>query len=110
VRSRFHVLRRLIVVALTKVDRVQQGDHEYWLEILKHGGGRYFITRLHAPDTKSRAQSWEDDRKDEEKSLTNQPWCQVQKQQRGTGNLTEALSMRLADMIKGRYSNTIYFN
>lgn len=107
---RFRVFRTLIIVALTKVDRVQPGDHEYWLQTVRDGVDRYFITRLHAPDTKGHAQSWEDDRKDEEKCLTNQPWCHVQKQQRGTENLTEALSKRLADMIKGRFSNITSLN
>ena len=91
-----------MVVALTKVDRVQPGDYGYWLETLRNEEGRYFITRLHAPDTEGQTKSWEDDRKDEDKVLGNQPWCQVAKQQLGTKSLTGALSKRLADMIKKR--------
>lgn len=92
----------LTVVALTKVDRVQPGDQEYWLDILRNEAGRYFVTRLHAPDTEGQTKKWEDDRKDEEKTLANRPWCLADKRQLGTKNLTGALSRRLAEMIKKR--------
>jgi hypothetical protein len=70
---------------------------------MRNEAGRYFVTRLHAPDTEGSTKTWEDDRKDEAKILGNQPWCQTEKQQLGTKNLTLALSRRLAEMIKRRY-------
>lgn len=93
-----------MVVALTKIDRVQAGDQAYWLEILRNGAGRYFATRLHEPDTKSRALKWEEDRAEEMKIFKNQPWCQLpDKRCLGSQMLTRSLSKRLAELIKKRY-------
>jgi hypothetical protein len=96
--------QRLIVVVLTKVDRVQVGDQDYWLDLLRKGAGRYFVTRLHAPDTEGRVTTWKQDREEEAKILSNQPWCEREiKRYLGTKNLIQYLSRRLAEMIKKRY-------
>lgn len=92
----------LTAVALTKVDRVQPGDVEYWLRLLENEVGRYFVTRLHAPDTEGLQTTLDEDRVNEKKTLANKPWCSLDKGQLGTKALTGALSRRLADMIKKR--------
>lgn len=91
---------------LTKADRVQDGDHVYWLDVLKnklhplHRG--YFVTRLQGPSTKKGIQNWKDARDDEEKLLFNQPWCIADRRRLGTKRLSEALSEALEEMIKKR--------
>jgi hypothetical protein len=95
----------LIIVALTKVDRVQPGDQKYWLDILHQGAGRYFVTRLHAPDIEGDLQkTWDEDRVDENKLLTNTPWCEADRRILGSKKLIRSVGKRLAELIKKRFS------
>src|SRR5438552_12340054 len=88
-----NLAKLLTTVALTKADRVQKSDHKYWLDkIKKDTVKKYFLTMFHAPNTPEKERSWEMDRMEESKVLSNKPWSDVNKTQRGIQNLTEALS------------------
>jgi hypothetical protein len=95
----------LIIVALTKVDRVQPGDQKYWLDILHQGAGRYFVTRLHAPDIEGNPQrTWDEDREDENTLLSNAPWCKADRRILGSKKLIRSVGKRLAELIKKRFN------
>ena len=95
------------VGVLTKADRVQEGDHEYWLRVLNkelHSLRRgYFVTRLQGPAERQGNQTWEESRIREAKLLFNQPWCNAEKRYLGIKNLGNALGETLEEMIKARY-------
>ncbi len=94
----------MTIVALTKVDRVQPGHWEFWLNILRTEAGRYFVTRLHEPDIEGQVpKTWDQDREAEDKIFNNQPWCKADRSYLGSQKLTLSLSKRLAQMIKKRY-------
>ena len=105
------IIRALMVVALTKVDRVEEGNEVKWLQFIAKWGRRYFVTCPHAgPDArrKSKLNGWERDREIEKKILDNEPWnLIVPANQRGIHKLTGAISEGLAEMIKGRLVDSI---
>lgn len=93
----------LISGVLTKADTVMEGEYETWLNILNgkshqlHHG--YYATRL--PSPKEMNQTGEEARKKEVNFFqSRQPWCNVDKNRVGIGKLTEALSVRLSQMIE----------
>jgi hypothetical protein len=82
---------------------VGQGEYEPWFNILKgkthqlHYG--YYATRWAAP--KEMEQTWSESRKKEENFFNSKdPWCHVDKNRVGIEKLTEALSVRLSQMIE----------
>ena len=93
----------MILGVLTKADTVGEGEYETWLKILNgkshqlHHG--YYTTRL--PSPKEMNQTWEEARNKERNFfMSKQPWCHVDKNRVGIGKLTEALSVRLSQMIE----------
>lgn len=99
-------IRVLMIVALTKVDRVEEGNEAKWCQFIEKWGRRCFVTCPHAgPDArrKSKLNGWERDREIEKKILDNDPWrLIVPANQRGIHKLTGAISQGLAELIKGR--------
>ena len=78
------------------------GEYETWLKILNgnshHLNLGYYVTRL--PSPKEMALSWEQARQKERNFFQSKdPWCHVDKNRKGTEKLTEALSVKLSQMI-----------
>jgi hypothetical protein len=101
-----HTIRTLMAVALTKVDRVEAGNEDKWIQFIEKWGHRCFVTCPCAgPDARSKTKlnGWAGDRDIEKKILENNPWRRiVPVNQRGIHKLRGALSEFLAEMIKGR--------
>ena len=87
------------------------GEYESWLNILRgkshqlHHG--YYATRLASP--KEMEQTYSESRQKERNFFQGKsPWCHVDKNRVGIEKLTEALSVRLSQMIEEMFdpSNT----
>lgn len=92
----------LISGVLTKADTVGEGEYETWLKILKGKSHQlnlgYYVTRL--PSQKEITWTWEQAREKERNFFQSAaPWCHVDKNRKGTERLTEALSVKLSQMI-----------
>lgn len=107
------IFQKLIVGVLTKADTVQEGDFEQWSKILnneRHILRRgYYATRLPGPNAKEMGQNWEQARETEKRFFGHKQWSDF-KDRLGIGNLTEALSVGLAQMIDARYAQLCYYN
>jgi len=98
----------LTLGVLTKADTVAEEDEDTWAKIaknetrpLRHG---YYMTRLAKPEELRQSLSWNVLRQRErEFFLTKTVWSGSAKIRCGTGNLTEALSHLLSQMIADRY-------
>lgn len=95
-------MRLKATVVLTKADRVEPKDSKYWLDILESDNTeKYFLTMLLKPKEGKGT-------KDEQTLLRNRPWVDVKSTQKGTKNLTKAISKLLADKIQQKYRHRIY--
>lgn len=93
---------------LTKADTVQSGDHEHWLDILRNKAHRlthgYYVTRQLSPEQIRQNLLWKESRDAECRFFeTQKPWCDEEIDRLGTEKLTQALSMRLSNVIDERY-------
>ena len=93
----------LIGGVLTKADAVGDGEYETWLKILNGKSHQlnlgYYVTRL--PSPKEMNQTWEQARNRERNFFQSRdPWCHVEKNRKGSEKLTEALSVKLSQMIE----------
>jgi hypothetical protein len=90
---------------------VGEGEYGTWLKILNgkshqlHHG--YYATRF--PSPKEMNQPWEKSREKEHNFFQSKaPWCYVDKSRAGTVTLTEALSMRLSEMIEETFHHSYF--
>jgi Dynamin central region len=94
---------------LTKVDRIGDGEHEDWIDLLQDRTERlthgYYATCQ--PSTAKRTEgevTWKEARKMESAFFTTpELWSSVNKSRLGTSNLMLALSLQLTKMIQKRY-------
>ena len=100
-----------IIGVLTKADLVPGGEHDQWLQILRNNGEHrltlgYYITRqLTTEQRQTGFTTLDETGKNEDEYFKDHPvWCRVNESLRGTSNLKEALSRRLAIMIQEMYS------
>ena len=103
--SSFQLAMRLrVVVVLTKADRVQPEELKYGLDVLDNDNAeKYFLTMLLKPKEGKEA-------KDESTVFRNKPWVDVKSTQKGTKNLTKAISKPLADKIQQKYHRIYTLN
>jgi len=94
------ILELIHVVVLTKVDRVQETERRYWLNLLKKDEkiGKYFLTIL------VKLKNWKDEQ-DEWTVLSNAPWSDIKSTQKGVKNLIKTMGKRLADGIQKMFHN-----
>ena len=95
----------LILGVLTKADRVQAGNQEPWLSLLRNGDGSrhgYYVTRQRDPSQIGHL-LWRDAREQEREFLSRPPWGEVNEDRRGVEKLEKALSQQLSRMIEQRY-------
>ena len=79
-----------------------EGEYETWLKIINGKSHQlnlgYYMSRL--PSPKEMTLSWEAARQKERNFFQSKdPWCHVDKNRKGTEKLTEALSVKLSQMI-----------
>jgi hypothetical protein len=104
--STFIYFQILIPGVLTKADTVQEGDHQYWFDILENKSHYlllgYFAIVLPGPSARPTDCSPKNIRDAAKRVFGKKLWSQLDKSRLGLDKLMEDLSLRLSKMISGR--------
>jgi hypothetical protein len=95
---------------LTKVDRIQDGDHEQWLSLVQNKveplANNWFCVKQRSPRELEKGITWEEATKSEDRFFsTKSPWKELQPMYQKylrTTNLVTRLTNLLSDLIDRR--------
>ncbi|KAG8981461.1 hypothetical protein FRB90_007245, partial [Tulasnella sp. 427] len=110
-KKKDRTLKDRTVGVLTKVDRIQPGDENRWLQILggeelvlKNG---WYCVKQRGPKELEAGVTWEDAKQQEEEFFaTAEPWCYIQTSLTGRVG-SEALSLKLGKMLSSLVSKEL---